>query len=147
MQTLGGQGSSLYVFLLALKLELFNNIVHLNRDRAKMFSEALSRFNKDFQSITSKKRSRAEIFSTDRSSFTSSDRSVLGPSIGKVGVHGHAVIGSFEHEQQKLEERTKIAVPNKRTRTSLVDVKVCLGFLCCLLAGIITIFFSSFYAS
>ncbi|XP_004513449.1 uncharacterized protein [Cicer arietinum] len=94
------------------------------RDRAKMFSEALSRFNKDFQSITSKKRSRAEIFSTDRSSFTSSDRSVLGPSIGKVGVHGHAVIGSFEHEQQKLEERTKIAVPNKRTRTSLVDVKM-----------------------
>ncbi|WJX28387.1 hypothetical protein P8452_17114 [Trifolium repens] len=94
------------------------------RDRAKMFSEALSRFNKDFPNITSKKRSRADNFSTDRSSFTSSDRSVLGPSIGKVGVHGHAVVGSFEHDQQKLEERTKTGVPNKRTRTSLVDVKM-----------------------
>ncbi|CAI8589798.1 unnamed protein product [Vicia faba] len=94
------------------------------RDRAKMFSEALSRFNKDFPNITSKKRSRADNFSTDRSGFTLSDRPVLGPSIGKVGAHGHAVIGSFEHDQQKLEERTKNAVPNKRTRTSLVDVKM-----------------------
>lgn len=99
-----------------------------------MFSEALSRFNKDFPNITSKKRSRADSFSTDRSSFTLSDRPVLGPSIGKVGVHGHAVIGSFEHDQQKLEERTKNAVPNKRTRTSLVDVKVCVFvfFVACL---------------
>ncbi|KAJ1439883.1 hypothetical protein SESBI_02105 [Sesbania bispinosa] len=94
------------------------------RERAKMFSEALSRFNKDFPNITSKKRSRAENFSNDRSSFTVSDRSVLGPSIGKVGVQGHAVTGGFEHEQQKLEERTKTVVPNKRTRTSLVDVKM-----------------------
>ncbi|XP_057428757.1 uncharacterized protein LOC130722134 isoform X2 [Lotus japonicus] len=94
------------------------------RERAKMFSEALSRFNKDFPNITSKKRSRAESFSTDRSSFMLSDRSVLGPSISKVGVQGHPVTGGFEHEQQKLEERTKTVVPNKRTRTSLVDIKM-----------------------
>ncbi|KEH37497.1 plant/F27B13-30 protein [Medicago truncatula] len=94
------------------------------RDRAKMFSEALSRFNKDFPNINSKKRARSENFSTDRSSFTLSDRPVLGPNIGKVGIHGHAVTGSFEHDQQKLEERAKTAVPNKRTRTSLVDVKM-----------------------
>ncbi|TKY72826.1 hypothetical protein E2542_SST01571 [Spatholobus suberectus] len=93
------------------------------RDRAKMFSEALSRFNKDFQNITSKKRSRAETFSNERSSFMLSDRSVLGTSIGKVGVQGHAVTGGFEHDQPKLEERTK-NVPNKRTRTSLVDVRM-----------------------
>ncbi|KAK7328983.1 hypothetical protein VNO77_23125 [Canavalia gladiata] len=93
------------------------------RGRAKMFSEALSRFNKDFQNITSKKRSRAETFSNERSSFTLSDRSVLGPSTGKVGVQGHAA-GGFEHEQQKLEERTKNVVPNKRLRTSLgMDVR------------------------
>ncbi|XP_020220267.1 uncharacterized protein LOC109803210 isoform X1 [Cajanus cajan] len=101
--------------------------LHVNfrraRDRAKMFSEALSRFNKDFQNITSKKRSRAETFSNERSSFTLSDRSVLGTSIGKVGVQGHAVTGGFEHDQPKLEERTK-NVPNKRTRTSLVDVRM-----------------------
>lgn len=146
MQTLGGQGSSLYVLLLALMLELFNNIVQLNRERAKMFSEALSRFNKDFQSITSKKRSRAENFSNDRTSLMLSDRSVLGPSLGKVGVQGHAVAGSFEHEQQKLEERTKLAVPNKRTRTSLVDVKVSVFvfFVACLLVS--TEHILSFYA-
>ncbi|XP_061359731.1 uncharacterized protein LOC133303773 isoform X2 [Gastrolobium bilobum] len=95
------------------------------RERAEMFSKALFRFNRVFQSITtSKKRSRAETFSNDRSSFTLSDRSVLGPSIGKVGVQGHAVTGGFEHEQQKLEERTKNIVPNKRTRTSLADMDV-----------------------
>lgn len=113
-----------------------------------MFSEALSRFNKDFQNITSKKRSRPENFSNDRSSFTLSARSVLGPSIGsKVGVQGHVVTGSFEHEQKKLEERIKTAVPNKRTRTSLVDVKVCVLFflLACMLVS--TQYFSSFYAS
>ncbi|XP_047171004.1 uncharacterized protein LOC124839283 isoform X2 [Vigna umbellata] len=93
------------------------------RDRAKMFSEALSRFNKDFQNINSKKRSRAETFSSERSSFTLSDRSVLGTSTGKVGVQSHAVTGGFEHDQLKLEERTKV-VPNKRTRTSLVDVRM-----------------------
>ncbi|XP_027902807.1 uncharacterized protein LOC114162976 isoform X3 [Vigna unguiculata] len=93
------------------------------RDRAKMFSEALSRFNKDFQNITSKKRSRAETFSSERSSFTLSDRPVLGTSTGKVGIQGHAVTGGFEHDQLKLEERTKV-VPNKRTRTSLVDVRM-----------------------
>ncbi|ESW10694.1 hypothetical protein PHAVU_009G230000 [Phaseolus vulgaris] len=93
------------------------------RDRAKMFSEALSRFNKDFQNITSKKRSRAETFSNERSSFMLSDRSVLGTSTGKVGVQSHVVTGGFEHDQLKLEERTK-NVPNKRTRTSLVDVRM-----------------------
>lgn len=90
-----------------------------------MFSEALSRFNKDFQNITSKKRSRVETFSNERSSFTLSDRPVLGTCIGKVGVQGHAVTGGFEHDQPKLEERTK-NVPNKRTRTSLADVRVCI---------------------
>lgn len=114
----------MYVLLLALKLELFNNVVFFNRDRAKMFSEALSRFNKDFQNIISKKRSRAETFSNERSSFALNDRPVLGTSTGKVGVEGHAVTGGFEHDQPKLEERTK-NVSNKRTRTSLVDVRVC----------------------
>lgn len=88
-----------------------------------MFNEALSVFHEVFPTITSKKRSRAEGFSNDRSSVMLSDRSVLGPSIGKVGVQGHPVTGAFEPEQQKSEERTKNLVPNKRTRTSMVDVK------------------------
>ncbi|KAG8636099.1 hypothetical protein MANES_16G099400v8 [Manihot esculenta] len=95
------------------------------RLRTKTFNEALSVFNKFFPSIPSKKRSRSESFSSDRSnSLLSNDRSVLGPSFGKMGVHNHAVSGGgFELEPQKSEERTKNVVPNKRTRTSLVDVR------------------------
>ncbi|XP_019455045.1 PREDICTED: uncharacterized protein LOC109356163 isoform X1 [Lupinus angustifolius] len=94
------------------------------RERVKMFNETLSVFHKVFPSITSKKRSRGEGFSNDRSSVMLSDRPVLGPSIGKAGVQGHLVTGAFEPEQQKSEQRTKNIVPNKRTRTSMVDVKM-----------------------
>ncbi|KAJ9183788.1 hypothetical protein P3X46_007598 [Hevea brasiliensis] len=95
------------------------------RERMKTFNEALSVFNKFFPSIPSKKRSRSEGVSSDRpNALLSSDRSVLGPSLGKMGIHNHAVTGGgFELEQQKSEERTKNVVPNKRTRTSLVDVR------------------------
>ncbi|XP_022754847.1 uncharacterized protein LOC111303085 isoform X2 [Durio zibethinus] len=97
------------------------------RERRKTFNEALSVFNKFFPSIPSKKRSRSESFSGDRpNALLSSDRSVLGPTIGKMGMHNHSIAGGFEFEQQKPEERPKSAVPNKRTRTSLVDVRVCL---------------------
>ncbi|KAI4335262.1 hypothetical protein L6164_013926 [Bauhinia variegata] len=89
------------------------------RARLKIFSEALSVFNTYFPSISSKKRSRSESFSSDRSGVMLSDRSVLGPSVGKVGVQSHA--SGFELEQQKSEERAKNVIPNKRTRTSLVD--------------------------
>lgn len=91
----------------------------------KIFNESLSVFNKFFPSIPSKKRSRSESFSSDRPSVLSSDRSVLGPNVGKIGIQSHAITSGFELEQQKPEERTKNAVPNKRTRTSLVDVRVC----------------------
>ncbi|KAL1371818.1 hypothetical protein HN51_002024 [Arachis hypogaea] len=94
------------------------------RERVKMFSDALSVFHKVFPSITSKKRSRAEGFSSDRSNAILSDRTVLGPSISKVGIQGHAATGTFELEQQKSEERTKNPVPNKRTRTSMLDVRM-----------------------
>ena len=93
----------------------------------KTFNEALSVFNKIFPSIPSKKRSRSESFSGDRpNALLSSDRSVLGPTIGKMGMHNHSIAGGFEFEQQKSEERPKSAVPNKRTRTSLLDVRVCI---------------------
>ncbi|CAJ1941644.1 unnamed protein product [Sphenostylis stenocarpa] len=94
------------------------------RERVKMFSEALSVFHEVFPAINLKKRSRAESFSNDRSNAMSSDRPVLGSSIGKGGVQSHPVTGGFELEQQKSEERTKNVVPNKRTRTSMADVRV-----------------------
>ncbi|KAI4344547.1 hypothetical protein L6164_011762 [Bauhinia variegata] len=89
------------------------------RARVKIFSEALSVFNTYFPNISLKKRSRSESFSSDRSGTMLSDRSVLGPTIGKVGIQGHA--SGFELEQQKSEERAKNVIPNKRTRTSLAD--------------------------
>ncbi|KAJ1400690.1 hypothetical protein SESBI_29381 [Sesbania bispinosa] len=94
------------------------------RERSKMFTEALSVFQEVFPPVPSKKRSRAEGFSNERSSAMLGDRSVLGPSIGKAGVQGHPVTGAFELEQQKSEERAKNLVPNKRTRTSMVDVRM-----------------------
>lgn len=102
--------------------------MHFNRERVKMFNEALSVFNEVFPLVNVKKRSRVEGFSNDRSSVMLNDRSVLGPSVGKVGVQGHHVTGGFELDQQKSEERTKSLGPNKRPRTSMVDVKVCVRF-------------------
>lgn len=94
--------------------------MQFNRDRMKIFNEALSVFNKCFPSVPPKKRSRSESFSGDRSGgVLSSDRSGLGSSIGKIGI-----TNGLELEQQKSEERTKNAIPNKRTRTSLADVRV-----------------------
>ncbi|XP_038991544.1 uncharacterized protein LOC120114832 isoform X1 [Hibiscus syriacus] len=95
------------------------------RERMKTFNEALSVFYKFFPNIPSKKRSRSEIFTSDRSNaLLSSDRSVLGPSIGKMGIHNHSIAGGFDFERQKSEERPKSSFPNKRTRTSLLDVRM-----------------------
>ncbi|GLT45047.1 hypothetical protein SLA2020_189110 [Shorea laevis] len=95
------------------------------RERVKIFSEALSVFNKFFPAIPSKKRSRLEGFSVDRSNASlSSERSVLGPTLGKMGIQNHVISGNFEFEQQKSDERPKSAVPNKRTRTSMADVRM-----------------------
>ncbi|KAK8351446.1 hypothetical protein V6Z12_A05G033600 [Gossypium hirsutum] len=91
----------------------------------KTFNEALSVFNKFFPSIPSKKRSRSDSFSGDRSNaLLSSDRSILGPTIGKMGMHNLSVAGDFEFDQQQSEERPKNVVPSKRTRTSLVDLRM-----------------------
>ncbi|CAJ2649915.1 unnamed protein product [Trifolium pratense] len=94
------------------------------RERVKMFNEALSVFNEVFPTVNVKKRSRVEGFSSDRSSVLLNDRSVSGPSMGKVGVQGHPVTGGFELDQQKSEERTKNLGPNKRPRTSMADLKM-----------------------
>ncbi|KAL4284343.1 hypothetical protein GQ457_16G002670 [Hibiscus cannabinus] len=95
------------------------------RERVKTFNEVLSVFNKFFPSIPSKKRSRSESFSNDRpNALICGDRSVLSSTIGKMGVHNNSIAGGLELEQQKSEERPKSAIPNKRTRTSLVDVRM-----------------------
>jgi hypothetical protein len=74
----------------------------------KIFTEALSAFNKLFPTIPSRKRSRLEGYSNDRpNASVSSDRSVLVPSLGKMGIQNHSATSGFELEQQKSEERTK----------------------------------------
>ncbi|KAF5748459.1 hypothetical protein HS088_TW04G00413 [Tripterygium wilfordii] len=94
------------------------------RERVKIFNEALSVFNKFFPSVPSKKRSRLDGFSNDRpNAMLSSDQSVLVSNLGKIGLQNHSISG-FEHDQQKSEERVKSAVPKKRTRTSLVDMRM-----------------------
>lgn len=109
----------------------------------KIFNEALSVFNKFFPSVPSKKRSRSEVFSNDRSSsLLSSEHSAPGPNLSKMGIQSHALPGGFELEQQKSEERIKNAVPNKRTRTSLVDVRVCILNLFLNISFFLAYFFS-----
>lgn len=87
--------------------------------------DALTLFNKNFPSISSRKRSRSDVLSSDRSNtLPLSDRSVLGSSMGKMGTQSNAITGGFELGQQKSEERTKSSVPSKRIRTSMADGKV-----------------------
>ncbi|VVB11109.1 unnamed protein product [Arabis nemorensis] len=89
------------------------------RERVKIFNEASSVFNKFFPTVPTKKRSRPEGFSNDRSG----DRSALGPGVGKMGIQGQSLPGCFEFDEQKLDERPKSGALNKRTRTSMMDVR------------------------
>ncbi|KAI3407429.1 uncharacterized protein J3R85_020999 [Psidium guajava] len=94
------------------------------RDRVRIFGEALLVLNKFFPSVSMKKRSRSDVFFNDRSGATiSNDRSMAGSGLAKVGTQNNTTAGGFELGLQKSEERTKGLVPNKRTRTSLVDAK------------------------
>lgn len=94
------------------------------RDRVKIFSESLLVINKCFPSIPSRKRSRSDVISGDRSNPLLGDRSVLGAGVGKMGGQSHGIASGFDFEQQKIEERAKNAIPNKRTRTSMLDQRV-----------------------
>ncbi|XP_055810647.1 uncharacterized protein LOC129880582 [Solanum dulcamara] len=94
------------------------------RERVKIFTESLSVLNKCFPSIPSRKRSRSDALSNDRPmTFFPSDRSVSGTGIGKTGTQAHCSPSGYEFEQQKSEERVKTAVPSKRTRTSMADMR------------------------
>ncbi|XP_022863631.1 uncharacterized protein LOC111383723 isoform X3 [Olea europaea var. sylvestris] len=95
------------------------------RERVKIFNDCLSVINKCFPTIPSRKRSRLDTLSNDRSNaLLPTDRSSSGMSISKMGSQSHASTSSFELEQQRSEERTKILIPNKRTRTSMVDPRL-----------------------
>ncbi|XP_013652737.2 uncharacterized protein LOC106357608 isoform X1 [Brassica napus] len=98
-----------------LKASLRENNVKA-RERVKIFNEASSVFNKFFPSVPTKKRSRPEGFS--------GDRLASGSGLSKMGIQGQTLLaGGFELDQQMLDERPKSGVPNKRTRTSMMDVR------------------------
>uniref|UniRef100_A0A7N0TUH8 Uncharacterized protein n=1 Tax=Kalanchoe fedtschenkoi TaxID=63787 RepID=A0A7N0TUH8_KALFE len=95
------------------------------RERLKVFHSAVSVFNKYLTITHSRKRSRSEVLSTERSaSLSSGDRLLLGPNAGKRVGQGNAVSNVLAHEQQKPEGKTKNAFTNKRTRTSLTDIRM-----------------------
>lgn len=97
------------------------------RERVKIFNEGLLVVNKCFPSIPSRKRSRPDVLSGERpSALFASDRASVGAGAGKLGAQSHALPSGFELDQQKPEERSKNVIPNKRTRTSMVDPRVCL---------------------
>ncbi|KAI3801210.1 hypothetical protein L1987_29314 [Smallanthus sonchifolius] len=91
------------------------------RERVKIFSETLSVINKCFPSIPSRKRSRPDALPGDRSSGLLLNRAPMGAGVGKIGTQSHSLTNAFDFEQQKVEERGKNVMPNKRTRTSMVD--------------------------
>ncbi|PIA64249.1 hypothetical protein AQUCO_00100022v1 [Aquilegia coerulea] len=91
------------------------------RNRLKMLNETTSKFDKCFQNILPRKRSRSDVASSDRESSLLVDRTVFG-GIAKVGTQSQA--SAFDTESPKLEEKTKNIVPSKRTRTSLLDVQM-----------------------
>lgn len=96
------------------------------RERVKIFNEGLLVVNKCFPSIPSRKRSRPDVLSGERpSALFASDRAAVGAGASKLGTQSHTLPSSFELEQQKPEERSKTVIPNKRTRTSMVDPRVC----------------------
>lgn len=110
----------------------------------KIFNDCLSVINKCFPTIPSRKRSRLDALSNDRSNtLLSIDRSASGMGIGKMGLQNHASTSGFEQEQQKSEERTKNTIPSKRTRTSMIDTRVCV-FTFFLFPFFVTLFFFFF---
>nr|GMC58935.1 uncharacterized protein LOC109186567 [Ipomoea batatas] len=94
------------------------------RERGKIFYESSSVFQKCFPNVPSRKRSRSDVLSNDRNSaLFSTERLASGTGISKMGTQSHSNMGGFEVEQQKSDERAKTAIPSKRTRTSMTDVR------------------------
>ncbi|XP_020680414.1 uncharacterized protein LOC110098045 isoform X1 [Dendrobium catenatum] len=84
------------------------------RDRVKIFGDASSKIDK-FCHIILKKRSRVDSFSGERSTGLNQG------SISKIGPQSHLSGCVLEVGSQRLEDKAKISVPNRRIRTSLVE--------------------------
>ncbi|XP_077231142.1 serine/arginine repetitive matrix protein isoform X2 [Tasmannia lanceolata] len=92
------------------------------RDRVKTLDEAISKFEKYSQSVQFRKRSRSDVSLTERSNGMLPGGSVPGGTMAKMGSQSHLTSSTFELGPQKSEDRSKNGVPNKRIRTSMVDM-------------------------
>ncbi|XP_076918789.1 uncharacterized protein LOC143579335 isoform X2 [Bidens hawaiensis] len=93
------------------------------RERVKVFSETLSVVNKCFPSIPSRKRSRLDVVPSDRASGLLVNRAHMGTGVGRMSTQSHSLTNAFDFDQQKADERGKSVIPNKRTRTSMVEAR------------------------
>ncbi|XP_020276402.1 uncharacterized protein LOC109850747 isoform X1 [Asparagus officinalis] len=87
-------------------------------DRARAFGEAALKMDKCYNNL-SRKRSRTDISSSGRS-----NAAVHGGSTLKMGPQSHFAASSLDAGAQKLEERAKTGAPNRKIRTSLLDVRM-----------------------
>ena len=88
-----------------------------NRDRAKKLRESISKLERYKETLSSKKRQRSDI-SIERTS---------GVNIAKMGSQIHR--NAHEIMTQRLEDRPKGVGLNKRVRTSVADLRVCILLL------------------
>ncbi|KAF3780501.1 hypothetical protein EJ110_NYTH36358 [Nymphaea thermarum] len=94
------------------------------KDRAKYFVESISKLEKYRHALLSRKRPRNEGLPTERSSgLLSADRSVSGTNSMKMGPQAHQLMGPMDLISPRADDRTKNMIPNRRIRTSLVEVR------------------------
>ncbi|KAJ6846856.1 uncharacterized protein M6B38_283615 [Iris pallida] len=86
------------------------------RDRAKVFGEAAFKMEKFCHNLP-RKRSR-----NDSSCIEKSHATLPGGNASKMGPQSHLAASSLDLGPQKSEERARSAVPNRRIRTSLVEM-------------------------
>ncbi|KAI3955892.1 hypothetical protein MKW98_006252 [Papaver atlanticum] len=90
-------------------------------EQVKVFAEMISRFDKSFPNLWTRKRSRSDIQPSDRSNPSLAvDRLASGGIAGKLATQSNGISSGFDHEHQKLEDQCKNAV-SKRIRSSMVD--------------------------
>lgn len=96
----------------------------LARGRAKRLDESVDKLNRYCEALNSKKQQRNEFMTNERSS---------GSNLLKMGALVHR--NTPDHMNQRLEDRTKTVVMNRRVRSSATEIRVCIQkVLHCLLS-------------
>ncbi|KAH9317385.1 hypothetical protein KI387_019154, partial [Taxus chinensis] len=88
------------------------------RERAKFLNDAICKLDKYRSPMLPRKRSRTEL-----STSSPFDRSALGGNLLKAGPQNHTASNSTDLISQRPDDR-KSTVPNKRVRTSLMDMRM-----------------------